>query len=64
MRAWWDGEPEASIECPIGDFFGIGYGIPPGAQDDLSCESFFRAGQGHPDMANAACALDIGDSGG
>lgn len=27
LRAWWDGEPEASIECPIGDFFGIGHGI-------------------------------------
>ena len=27
LRAWWDGETEASIECPIGDFFGIGHGI-------------------------------------
>ena len=27
LRAWWDGESEASIECPIGDFFGIGHGI-------------------------------------
>jgi len=27
LRAWWDGEPEPSIECPIGDFFGIGHGI-------------------------------------
>jgi len=27
LRAWWDGENEPSIECPIGDFFGIGHGI-------------------------------------
>lgn len=27
LRAWWDGENDPSIECPIGDFFGIGHGI-------------------------------------
>jgi hypothetical protein len=27
LRIWWDGESEPSIECPIGDFFGIGHGI-------------------------------------
>jgi hypothetical protein len=27
IRAWWDAENEPSIECPIGDFFGIGHGI-------------------------------------
>jgi hypothetical protein len=27
LRAWWDGEAEPSIECPVGDFFGIGHGI-------------------------------------
>lgn len=27
LRAWWDGESEPSIECPLGDFFGIGHGI-------------------------------------
>jgi hypothetical protein len=27
LRAWWDGEEHPSIECPIGDFFGIGHGI-------------------------------------
>jgi D-arabinan exo alpha-(1,3)/(1,5)-arabinofuranosidase (non-reducing end) len=27
LRAWWEGEPEPSIECPVGDFFGIGHGI-------------------------------------
>ncbi|MFN7172527.1 MAG: glycoside hydrolase family 172 protein [Fimbriimonadaceae bacterium] len=27
LRAFWDGELEPSIEAPIGDFFGIGFGI-------------------------------------
>lgn len=27
LRAWWDNENNPSIECPIGDFFGIGHGI-------------------------------------
>ncbi|NLE43586.1 MAG: DUF2961 domain-containing protein [Chloroflexi bacterium] len=27
LRAWWDGEAAPSIECPIGDFFGIGHGV-------------------------------------
>lgn len=26
LRAYWDGETEPSIECPIGDFFGMGHG--------------------------------------
>jgi hypothetical protein len=25
LRAYWDGEGEPSIECPIGDFFGMGH---------------------------------------
>jgi hypothetical protein len=27
LKAFWDGESHPSIECPIGDFFGIGFGI-------------------------------------
>ncbi|HRF58607.1 MAG TPA: DUF2961 domain-containing protein [Fimbriimonadaceae bacterium] len=27
LRAWWDGEEHPSIECPLGDFFGIGHGL-------------------------------------
>ncbi|MFW9874040.1 MAG: glycoside hydrolase family 172 protein [Candidatus Thorarchaeota archaeon] len=26
IRMWWDDEENPSIECPIGDFFGIGHG--------------------------------------
>lgn len=25
LRAWWDDEPDPSIEVPVGDFFGIGH---------------------------------------
>ncbi|MEM6431068.1 MAG: DUF2961 domain-containing protein, partial [Deinococcota bacterium] len=25
LRAYWDGEDTPSIECPIGDFFGMGH---------------------------------------
>jgi hypothetical protein len=27
LRAYWDGEDSPSVECPIGDFFGIGHGL-------------------------------------
>jgi hypothetical protein len=26
LRAWWEGEEQPSIECPIADFFGVGHG--------------------------------------
>ncbi|HXR48340.1 MAG TPA: glycoside hydrolase family 172 protein [Candidatus Limnocylindrales bacterium] len=27
LRIYWDGETNASVECPIGDFFGMGMGV-------------------------------------
>jgi hypothetical protein len=27
LRMYWDGETNASVECPIGDFFGMGHGV-------------------------------------
>lgn len=27
IRVWWDGEEDPSIECPLGDFFGLGHGM-------------------------------------
>jgi hypothetical protein len=27
LRMYWDGEKDPSVECPIGDFFGIGHGV-------------------------------------
>lgn len=26
IRIWWDDEKEPSVECPLGDFFGLGHG--------------------------------------
>ena len=26
IRMWWDDEKDPSVECPIGDFFGVGHG--------------------------------------
>ena len=26
LRIFWDGEPTPSVECPLGDFFGVGHG--------------------------------------
>lgn len=25
LRIWWDGEKQPSVECPVGDFFGMGH---------------------------------------
>jgi hypothetical protein len=27
LRCWWDGEASPSVEVPLGDFFGIGFGL-------------------------------------
>jgi hypothetical protein len=27
LRMYWDGEESPSVECPIGDFFGVGHGL-------------------------------------
>ena len=27
LRMYWDGETNPSVECPVGDFFGIGHGV-------------------------------------
>jgi hypothetical protein len=27
LRIYWDGEAHPSVECPVGDFFGIGHGV-------------------------------------
>ena len=27
LRIYWDGETNASVECPLGDFFGVGLGL-------------------------------------
>lgn len=27
LRMFWDGEEHPSVECPVGDFFGVGHGV-------------------------------------
>jgi len=27
LRMWWDGETSPSVEAPLGDFFGVGFGL-------------------------------------
>ena len=27
LRMYWDGEEDPSVECPVGDFFGVGHGL-------------------------------------
>lgn len=27
VRMYWDGESEPSVQCPLGDFFGVGHGV-------------------------------------
>lgn len=47
LRAYWDGETDPSIEAPIGDFFGLGFGEPhywasaPLAVADRAMNCFF-----------------------
>ncbi|MFZ5670856.1 MAG: glycoside hydrolase family 172 protein [Pseudomonadota bacterium] len=35
MRAWWDGQPHPSIECPLGDLFGFAHGFTPAFESDV-----------------------------
>jgi len=32
LRIYWDGEKSPSVECPIGDFFGVGHGMDVGLE--------------------------------
>lgn len=32
IRIYWDGEKSPSVECPIGDFFGVGHGMDVGME--------------------------------
>lgn len=54
MRVWWDDEPEPSIEVPLGDFFGVGFGkerefkslmiemSPAGGEQHSSLNSYWK----------------------
>ncbi len=37
LRMYWDGETEPSVEAPVGDFFGIGFGFTERLNSALVC---------------------------
>ena len=37
LRIYWDGETEPSVEAPIGDFFGVGFGLTEKYSSALIC---------------------------
>ena len=37
LRAYWDGEAEPSVEAPVGDFFGVGFGFTERFSSALLC---------------------------
>jgi hypothetical protein len=44
LRMYWDGEESPSVECPIGDFFGVGHGLNRNLSSlPISCSSEGRA---------------------
>ena len=37
LRMYWDGETEPSVEAPVGDFFGVGFGFTEKMSSALMC---------------------------
>ncbi len=37
LRAYWDGETDPSVEAPVGDFFGVGFGFTEKFSSALLC---------------------------
>jgi hypothetical protein len=37
LRIYWDGETEPSVEAPVGDFFGVGFGFSERVNSALMC---------------------------
>lgn len=55
LRMYWDGEESPSVECPVGDFFGLGHGryyqydclpIQIGTNNGLNCFWYMPFGNG------------------
>ncbi len=54
LRIWWDGEEEPSVEVPLGDFFGVGFGrerdfkslmlemLPAGGEHHSALNSYWK----------------------
>ncbi len=49
LRVWWDGEEEPSIEVPLGDFFGVGFGKEVHFQSAM-VEMFPAGGEQHSSL--------------
>jgi hypothetical protein len=36
VRMYWDGEEEPSVDCPLGDFFGMGHGVNANYESEIA----------------------------
>ncbi len=36
LQIWWDGEKEPSVDCPLGDFFGMGHGVNGNYESEIA----------------------------
>ena len=60
LRMYWDGETSASVEAPIGDFFGVGHGLNRNFSSlPINCSSEGRAKNCYWQMPFAKSALVI-----
>lgn len=54
LRMYWDGEKEPSVEVPIGDFFGVGFGFTEKVSSALVCIDQRRGRVTDPAASGAA----------
>ena len=54
LRIYWDGESEPSVEVPIGDFFGVGFGFTEKYSSALMCIDQRRGKPSPTPAANGA----------
>ena len=54
LRMYWDGEKEPSVEVPVGDFFGVGFGFTEKMSSALLCIDQRSGKPTHPAAFGAA----------
>ncbi len=54
LRMYWDGETQPSVEVPVGDFFGVGFGFTAKLDSALVCIDQNRGGLTDPAASGAA----------
>lgn len=47
LRFYWDGETQPSVEVPVGDFFGTGWGRYLPLKDDIASVTFWYQTESH-----------------